>query len=219
MSLKNKRQLTSTDLGACEQFSCSPNAWFANTHYRQDSPTFRGFPLPTQAPSLIARGQLDSCCFLSLGTTRMLQSQSPSREDGVSLSWSRGSRWDYAALYPQMWSRLRLSLVICAEKDHMSTNIGLHPQVYTPSASQSKISTILWVTKLLFFFFGIPVSWKRLKRLIFWPYIKRKQIKLKHSQILAFLCTKITCAVSNTDMNGLGCFDCRRQERPPNIHP
>lgn len=42
MSLKNKRQLTLTDLGACEQFSCSPNAWFANTHYGQDSLTFRG---------------------------------------------------------------------------------------------------------------------------------------------------------------------------------
>lgn len=119
-----------------------------------------GFPLLAQAPSLIARGQMDSCCccFLSLGTTRMLQSQSPSREDGVSLSWSRGSRWDCAALYPQMWARLRLSLVICAQKDLMSTNIGLHPRVYTPSASQSKISTILRVTKLLFFFFGIPVS-------------------------------------------------------------
>ena len=60
---------------------------------------FPGSPLPAQTPSLTYRGQTDSCCFLSLGTTLMLQSQSPSREDGVSLSWSRGSRWDSTALY------------------------------------------------------------------------------------------------------------------------
>lgn len=60
---------------------------------------FLGSPLPSQTPSLTYRGQTDSCCFLCLGTTLMLQSQSPSREDGVSLSWSRGSRCDCTALY------------------------------------------------------------------------------------------------------------------------
>lgn len=54
-----------------------------------------GFLSSTQTPSIKSRGQTDSCCcyFLSLGTSPMLQSQSPSREDGVSLSWGRSSRW------------------------------------------------------------------------------------------------------------------------------
>ncbi|AWP19798.1 Hypothetical protein SMAX5B_008149 [Scophthalmus maximus] len=53
----------------------------------------RGSPLPAPSPGLIARGQTDSCSFFGLGTTVVLQSQSPSGEDGVSLDWSRGSRW------------------------------------------------------------------------------------------------------------------------------
>lgn len=55
----------------------------------------------TQTPSMKSRGQTDSCCcyFLSLGTSLMLQSQSPSREDGVSLRRGRSSRWVCVALH------------------------------------------------------------------------------------------------------------------------
>lgn len=91
-----------TDLGVCEQRSQSPS-----THYSDNSPTFwrgggRGcFLSSTQTPSMKSRGQTDSCCcyFLSLGTSLMLQSQSPSREDGVSLRRGRGSRWVCVALH------------------------------------------------------------------------------------------------------------------------
>lgn len=131
--------------------------WFAKTPYRQGSPSFRGFPFPAHAPSLKARGQTDSCCFLCLGTTLMLQSQSPSREDGVSLSWSRGGRWDYTALYPQMWTRLWL------EKDDLSwahTNVGLHPQVGGLHSFCFKVYNINYHTgkKALIFLSKIPLE-------------------------------------------------------------
>lgn len=61
MSLQNKRQLTSTDLGACEQFYCSPNAWFANTHYRAGLTHFSGVSSShsgSQSDSQRSAGQL-----------------------------------------------------------------------------------------------------------------------------------------------------------------
>lgn len=61
-------------------------------------PLSGGFPLLCSD----SRGQTDSCCrcyFLSLGTALMLQSQSPLREDGVSLSPGGSSRWDRVGLH------------------------------------------------------------------------------------------------------------------------
>lgn len=121
------------------QFFGTPMQGLPTLNVGEALPTFRGLPLPTQTPSLIARGQMDSCCcccFLSLGTTLMLQSQSSAREDGVSLSWSRGSRWDYTALYPlietgavfsYMYRVKRIHILAC---NHGSSLLQLHRLKY-----------------------------------------------------------------------------------------
>lgn len=83
---------------------------------------FPGASPRAQTPSRIARGQTDSCCFLSLGTTPMLQSQSPSREDEVSPTAGAEAAGGTIQLYMlSCGARPRLSWVICSEKDHLRT--------------------------------------------------------------------------------------------------
>lgn len=115
----------------CEQFSQSPSTSYASTHHSHDSLTFLGLSsFPALTPTLIARGQIDSCCcyFLSLGTTLTLQSQVPIEGGwGFPQLERRKQVGLHIPLYPQTGAKME---ILCTEKDHIqSANIGQHPGV------------------------------------------------------------------------------------------